>query len=465
MVDYDIGSIWMIIKGEHTNAEVKLPEEHIEESLIEEMQEQVDNEAFQNPIKYMPDCHGGLGPHAIVGFSMKLGDRIIPNSVGGDIGCGMTAMELEGVEADFDDIDDLRTINEEVRKRVPMGTGLVNDRSEEDFSELYPWPHANIGLQMMFKMLPDEHIEGYSYEESRYNMDYFEDLCDRVGISEKYAKDSLGSLGGGNHFVEVAESENDGSIWVVVHSGSRNLGQKVCSYHQDDATFRRSRVRRWEMDDELKEYVMSDGSPFWERIKEDYSGEMIAEIGDRIDSYSPDPNRNTKLDYLEGREMFPYLRDMIFAQTYASQNRRLMAREVVNTLNAEITDVINSPHNYIDTHSGMIHKGSTRALSQEEFIIPMNMEDGTLLCRGKGNPEWNQSAPHGAGRLGSRGWARDEFDADEARKRMYENGTYSTNVPTDECPGAYKDTELIEREIEPTAEVVDKLTPRINFKA
>jgi tRNA-splicing ligase RtcB len=163
--------------------------------------------------------------------------------------------------------------------------------------------------------------------------------------------------------------------------------------------------------------------------------------------------------------MFDYLRDMIFTQHYASHNRKMMVEEVAETLNAQMTEYINSPHNYIDFDSGMIRKGSTRAITGERFVIPMNMEDGTLVCRGKGNPEWNQSAPHGAGRLGSRGWAHEQFDADEARQRMYENGTYSANVPGDEVPEAYKETQLIEREIEPTAEVIDRLVPKMNFKS
>jgi RNA-splicing ligase RtcB len=143
----------------------------------------------------------------------------------------------------------------------------------------------------------------------------------------------------------------------------------------------------------------------------------------------------------------------------------LMLEEVVDTLNAEIFDTINSPHNYVDFEDGVIRKGSTRAQKNENFVIPMNMEDGTLVCRGKGNPEWNYSAPHGAGRLGSRGWAHDEFDADEVRQRMYDNGTYSTNVPTDEVPEAYKETQLIEEQITPTAVIFDRIIPKINFKA
>lgn len=452
----------MEIKGEHTTADVKLPDGEIEDSLKGEMKEMVDHEAFTNPVKFMPDTHGGLGPHAIVGFSMEMGDRIIPNTVGGDIGCGMTAFKLRGVDVDFDDIDDLRAVNEKVRERVPMGTGRVNDRSDEDFEYLYRWSKANETMLKMFDFL---HGDLDSFEAHKFDVEYFEDLCRRVGISEKYAKDSLGSLGSGNHFIEVSASL-DGSVWVVVHSGSRNLGQKVCSFHQERATeLRNEDDGLEEMDPQEREYAMSDGSPNWEKIKRAFDGEKIGELGNAIAEYGTDYDRNAKLDYLEGVEKFGYLKDMVFTQQYASDNRYLMAREVAKTLNASVVDVINSPHNYVDFHDGVIRKGSTRAQENETFVVPLNMEDGTLVCRGKGNADWNYSAPHGAGRLGSRGWAHDQFDADETRKRMYDNGTYSSNVPTDEVPEAYKETELIEGQIEPTADVVDRLVPRMNFKS
>lgn len=455
----------MEIKGEHTTADVKLPENEIEESLEGEIQEMVDHEAFQNPVKFMPDCHGGLGPQAIVGFSMELTDRVVPNTIGGDIGCGMTAVKIEGVDVDFDEIDDLREINESVREAVPMGTGRVNDH-DEDFERLYPWGVANCTLVGLMDFQEHTRTSKSSFEDERFDMEYFEGLCESVGISEEYAKNSLGSLGGGNHFIEVSRSDNDGDLWIIVHSGSRNLGQKVKAYHQDRATELRDGDVEWdEMTAMQRTYANDDGSPNWEMIRKTFSGESIQKVAEGIEALNPDDNRNKDLDHLEGEEMFQYLKDMAFAQEYASENRRLMAQEVAKTLNASITETINSPHNYVDFWDGVIRKGSTRALDGKRFVIPMNMEDGTLLCRGKGNPEWNNSAPHGAGRLGSRGWAHSQFDNDEVRQRMYDNGTYSTNVPTDEVPEAYKDTELIEEQIKPTAEIVDRLVPVMNFKA
>ena len=453
------------IDGEYTTAEVKIPKEHVEKSLQEEIQEQVDNKAFQNRIVYMPDCHGGLGPQAIVGFSMPLGNRIIPNSVGGDIGCGMTAVRIDDVDVDFDDIDDLRDINSQTRSNIPMGTGRVNDHDEE-FEELYPWSHANNTLKKLHNFLSSEQVGEHDYTEEKFDIEYFEDLCEKVGISEKYAKDSLASLGSGNHFIEISESQDNGSLWIVAHSGSRNLGQQVASFHQEKAIEKRESEVDWEaMSEEQKAYANADGSPNWKQIRQDFNGNEIEELGNEIESFSPNNNRNTDLDYLEGEEMYNYLRDMIFTQEYATHNRKMMAEYLADILGSTIREYINSPHNYVDFEDGIIRKGSTRSGEGEKFVVPMNMEDGTLLCRGKGNPDWHNSAPHGSGRLGSRGWARSEFDADEVRKRMYENGTYSAHVPGDEVPEAYKKTELIEKQIKPTAEVLDRLVPQMNFKA
>ena len=422
----------------------------------------VDHEAFQNPVKFMPDCHGGLGPACIVGFSMPLTDRVIPKTVGGDIGCGMTAARLDGVDLDFEDIDTLRDVNSEVRDRIPMGTGRVHKEPQVDLEWSFPWWKTNEKLLYFY----DAMDFGYeSRDEGMFRPSYFENMCERVGIDLDYAIRSLGSLGSGNHFIELAESELTGDLWVVVHSGSRNLGQKVASYWQEKATEHRDNDVKWsEMGERLKHYANSDGSPDWEKIKLYNDGEEIERIGEEIKSYSPDSNRNTNLDYLEGREAYGYYYDMMLAQTYASFNRLLMVQEVAQTLDASINKFLNSPHNYVDFEDMVIRKGSTRAQRDELFAIPMNMEDGTLLCRGRGNPEYNYSAPHGAGRLGSRGWARREFDADETRKRMYENGTYSARVPGDEVPAAYKPPELIEEHITPTAEVVDRLRPVMNFK-
>lgn len=450
----------MDIEGNHTTADVKLPPEEVSESLRAEMQEMVNHEAFRNPVKFMPDTHGGLGPQAIVGFSMPLGDRVVPNTVGGDIGCGMTAVELADIDLDepnFSQLDDV------IRTAVPMGFGEVHDTPKYEFEQCYPWEDANEKLRHLFEYLE---ISNREFDEETFDGAYFQQLCRRVGIDQGYAERSFGTLGSGNHFVEVAESERDGSTWIVVHSGSRNLGQKVAAYWQDRATeFRDGDVKWEEMTDEQTEHALPDGSPDWEKIRENYDGDDIRVLGESIKQFAPDTDRNKDLDYLDGEEMYGYLRDMIFAQEYAAANRYYMTRAVADCLDAVIREVINSPHNYVDFEDGVIRKGSTRALENETFVVPMNMKDGTLVCRGKGNPDWNRSAPHGAGRLGGRRWAKEQFDADSVHEELKDNGIYTTNVPGDEVPQAYKATDLIEQQIQPTAEIIDRLTPAMNFKA
>ncbi|QIR31210.1 tRNA splicing ligase [Halorubrum virus Serpecor1] len=453
----------MIVEGNSTTAEVHLPEEEVEDGLRDEIQEMVDHEAFQNPVKFMPDCHGGLGPACIVGFSMPLTDRVIPKTVGGDIGCGMTAARLDVSTADHpSDIDDFREVNKEVRDRIPMGTGRAHKEPPVELEWSFPWWKVNEKLLYFYDAMDFDYE---NRDEGMFRPDYFEKMCKRVGISKRYALRSLGTLGSGNHFIEIAESELSGDLWVVVHSGSRNLGQKVAAYWQAKATEHRDADVKWgEMGERLKHYTNRDGSPDWEKIRLYNDGEEIERIGSEIESYSPDADRNKDLDYLEGREAYGYYYDMMLAQTYASFNRLLMIQEVAETLDASINKFLDSPHNYVDFEDMVIRKGSTRAQDGELFAIPMNMEDGTLLCQGRGNPDYNYSAPHGAGRLGSRGWAHEQFDADATRKRMYDNGTYSAVVPGDEVPEAYKPMELIEENLEPTARVVDRLKPVMNFK-
>lgn len=452
----------MIIEGEHATAEVKLPESAVDDDLRAEIQAQVNAPAFRNDVTYMPDCHGGIGPHAIVGFSMPLGDRVVPNTVGGDIGCGMTAARLGAVSRDLEDDAVRRAADRDVREAVPMGFGTVRESFHREFDADFPWDEADEKLRRLF----DRRAAcREALDHDRYDAAYFEELCRRVGVSNEYVERSLGTLGSGNHFVEVSRSEQTGEYWVVVHSGSRNLGQQVKGYWQETATVYLDGEAKYDrLPTDLKPYCREDGTVLPEKIRADFEGKAIERTFDELKSVQPNTDRNKNLDYLEGSEMFGYLRDMIFTQTYATFNRRLIVEGVAECLDAEILERTDSPHNYVDFEDGVVRKGSTRAGDDERLVIPMNMKDGSLLCVGKGNDEWNESAPHGAGRLGSRGWAREAFDADEVKAELQSAGIYSSHVPGDEVPDAYKSTELIETQIEPTAEIVDRLEPVMNFK-
>lgn len=430
------------ITGEYTSARVFLEESELEETAREQIGTLVNHAAFRNPVRVMSDAHWGKG--SVIGFTMPLGDRVVPNTIGVDIGCGLTAAKLGS---------DLSPAGEEldrqVRRRVPMGS---NVRSNSEYEmDRFPWEQTTetaAGFQESY---------GRSFDSfTGYDMAYFEDLCHRAGIGTKRAIDSIGTLGGGNHFIEFNRSLTTGDYWVVVHSGSRGLGYNTATYWQERATECMDQREGPDVEAEIQ------------RIREEYEGKEIErridELNDRASERSPD--RNETLDYLEGEEANGYFIDMIFAQQYASENRREMIRNITDILAVDPDEVIESVHNYIDFRDLVIRKGATRAYDGERIIIPFNMRDGTLICEGKSNPDWNFSAPHGAGRVMSRRAAFRDLDLDEFREQL--SGVFSTSVnkdTLDEAPGAYKDHTLIERAIEPTAEIVDRLDVVHNLKA
>ncbi|WP_330630712.1 RtcB family protein [Halocatena halophila] len=287
--------------------------------------------------------------------------------------------------------------------------------------------------------------------------EYYNNLLDRVGYDEKRANQSLGTLGGGNHFIEVAQSETTGDYWLVVHSGSRGLGLSIAQYWQNRATDIMDEKAAVEID--------------YEAIRENFDGEDIKHEINRRKVEGPDQDRNTDLDYLEGEEMDGYLADMVFAQWYAMKNRKMILDSISTELDTFEEGVIgksiiSSTHNYIDFDDMVIRKGAIQAHENQKAVIPFNMRDGTLLVEGKGNPDWNNSAPHGAGRIMSRTRAFNELSAGEFAREM--DGIFSTSVgkeTLDESPMAYKSTEVIEEAIEPTATIVDRLKPVLNCKA
>lgn len=426
------------IEGEHTTARVFLEADQLGEAAHEQLQTLVDHPAFRNSVRVMSDAHWGKG--SVIGFTMALGDRVVPNTIGVDIGCGLFAVNvgsdisLSGTELD-----------EAIRSRVPMGSS-VRSNSEYSITE-FPWDRATETVERF------EQRYGREIEFDGYDTEYFTDLCRRVGVSEKRAINSIGTLGGGNHFIEFGRSEWTDDLWLVVHSGSRGLGYNTANYWQERATEHMD-TRGVDVEAEI------------ERIREEYDGEEIGRRIDELNKRLTDRDRNETLDYLEGEEAHGYFIDMIFAQQYASENRREMAREICSLLGTEPNDEIESVHNYIDFRDLVIRKGATRAYEDERIIIPFNMRDGTLICEGKSNPEWNFSAPHGAGRVMSRRKAFRELDLDTFREQMSDIFSTSVNGETlDEAPQAYKNAALIEQAIEPTARIVDRLEVVHNIKA
>lgn len=459
------------IDGESTNAEVMLPESELEEGVVDQIQEMIDHEAFTEDVAIMPDTHVGSG--AVIGFTMPLGDRVVPNTIGVDIGCGMYAVNFGNVEYDA---DTLRQWDEEIRDKVPMGFNVRQDGAYHLGND-FPWAKAT------------EKLEKFSDERNMvvrdgYDLDYFKDLCKRITWdedkseeeNEKAWKDmqtrainSVGSLGGGNHFIELGHSEKT-DLWAIIHSGSRKLGLKIAQHHQERAVELRSAemFQKDVLPEGYREYANAKLEPHAEKIRNDFEGKDIGQVFDIISQARQEAveNFDDDLAYLEGEEANQYFVDMIFAQMYASQSRKFMMSQVAEVVGAIPKSPIESVHNFIDFEDVTIRKGATRASEGEVAVVPFNMKDGTLLVEGKGNEDWNNSAPHGAGRVMSRTQAYEDLSVDDFEEEMDDVVSSSVTEETlDEAPGAYKSADLIEEAITPTAEVVDQIRPVLNLKA
>lgn len=340
-------------------------------------------------IRMMPDMHAAEG--CTVGTSMTLTGKANPAWVGGDIGCGMQVYRLEERTMDFARLD------EAIRSAIPSGAAV--------------FPTENKAV----RALPLQALTCYPY--LRHNTV----VC------------SLGTLGGGNHFIEV-DKDIDGALYLVIHSGSRRLGRDVATYWQNEAFCLRNGF-------DPKDLA---------RRKIDVSAAKIRK----------------QSCWLENEELDGYLKDMEIAVGYACRNRELMGESIISALNLHPVESFATIHNYIDVRHQILRKGAVSAQAGEMLIIPINMRDGSLLCRGKGEAEWNYTAPHGAGRMMTRSEAKSTITLEEYRAAM--EGIYTTSVcesTIDESPMAYRGIEEIIDEIDPTAEVVQLLTPVYNFKA
>jgi RNA-splicing ligase RtcB len=433
-----------------------LPESELEEGVVEQIQTMIDHEAFKNDVAIMPDTHVGSG--AVIGFTMPLGDRVVPNTIGVDIGCGMYAASFGAVNFDQ---ETLQQWDEEIREKVPMGFEVYDD-TDYHVGEDFPWEKAT------------EKLERFSDErnflvQGDYDLNYFKNLCDRVGYDMTRAIDSVGTLGGGNHFIELGYSSTTG-LWAIIHSGSRGLGLNVAQHHQKRATELRSaeKFQKDNLPDGYQKYATENLKPKAEKIRENFDGKEIGQVFDIISHARQEATEafDDDLAYLEGEEAHQYYVDMIFAQMYASESRKMMMQKVADVVDHIPRSPIESVHNFIDFEDMTIRKGATRASEDELAVVPFNMRDGTLLIKGKGNDDWNQSAPHGAGRVMSRSQAFDELSVENFEETMSDVESSSVNGETlDEAPMAYKSADLIEAAITPTAEVVDQIRPVLNLKA
>jgi len=432
--------------GKYTKAKIMI--DNVDETTLSQIVSFLNNPAFTNPVAIMPDCHAGKG--AVIGFTMPLTTKLVPNVVGVDIGCGVYARKLP-----IRDIKNLEQLDISIRAKVPFGYEIHENpiiNMEKDF----PWEEVRKIARTFwskFNKTFSTNVEPISYD-----YDWFISKCEIIGIDAGRAVNSLGTVGGGNHFIEVGR-DSTGSLWLTIHSGSRNFGKKICEYWQGTP------IRKM---NEKKQEKFKAGL---EEIKRTHTTKaqrkLIPEAIKQLRAYLEMDNKVAKgLEYLEGEDAYGYLHDMIFTTVYAKENRRLIGKivsENVMGLHDPQPYEIESVHNYIDFSDFIIRKGAISAYTKF-ILIPLNMEDGTLICKGLANQEWNYSAPHGAGRMLSRNKAKELVDVEKAAERMRAAGIFASSIPADETKNAYKDSNIIKEAIAPTAEIVDVIKPIINLK-
>ena len=434
------------IKGKYGKALITI--DQLEDTALKQIYNMVNHPAFTEHIAIQADAHAGSG--CVVGFTMPLSDKIVPNIVGVDLSCGVLCVNIgKDIPMKLDRLDTL------IKRNIPMGT-KTHTKSIIDFNKDYKWSEAN-EMANKFVVKYNEKF-GTKFESVNFNYDYFLNLLKRVDSNDK-AVESIGTLGGGNHFISIELSEINKDAWILVHSGSRNLGKRVCEYHQDMAKKALDSKRNIELNSKIKEIV--DNTKDSSKI-----GILIDKAKKDLGLLLSDVNING-LEYLEGQDAVNYFMDMIFMHFYSDLNRWTMMNVILDILKIrEIKDVIHSVHNYIDFKDMIIRKGAISAHENEKVIVPLNMRDGSLICVGKSNELFNYSSPHGAGRVMSRGEANRKIDLDKFKRSM--EGIYSSSVckdTLDESPFAYKKADMIESAIEPTATILDRIKPVLNIKS
>ncbi len=435
-------------KGKYTT--VCVMTDCTDENLQKQIYDTVNHPAFTNSIKIMPDCHVGKG--AVIGFTMELGDKVIPNVIGVDINCSVLSFMIDKIVRNNERIYDVcGSIDRVVRNSIPFGTN-VHTKYKYNMDR-FPWKEATEQARLFTLAFNKKYNTKFS--PPVYNMDWFRRKCEMTGSDIKRVIRSLGTLGSGNHFIEFGVSEKTEDNWVSIHSGSRKFGLDIAVFWQKLAVKNYTEKKQGSMGESL------------EQIKSKYPKE---EWHKRIlDAKEQHKFVSKGLEYLEGKDMFGYLTDMVFAQAYAHENRQVIKKLILKCLGQEAGDTaIESPHNYVNFNDFIIRKGAVSAHKDEMMVIPFNMEDGLLICKGKGNSDWNYSAPHGAGRVSSRKdakkKAKKEDSVQKTKERMEAKGIFASKLPADELRESYKDAKVIEDVIEPTAEIVDRIKPILSMK-
>ena len=383
----------------------------VEEEAIEQIRRMCDYAiAEDSKIRIMPDVHAGKG--CTIGTTMTITDKVVPNVVGVDIGCGMYTVNLGKDDVDFEKLD-------EAAHFIPSGREVWEGRQERfDLTDLH---------------------------------------CYRELKDAKRLARSLGTLGGGNHFIEIDEA-TDGTKYLIIHSGSRNLGKQVAELYQKLAINLNRGYGEYlkKMDEIISSYK--------EQGRRSEIQSALKQLQWQV--YESPVSIPEDLCYLEGKYLEDYLHDVDICQVFARRSREKMAEIILERTRMNGCDAFHTIHNYIDTDEMILRKGAIAAYKGERVLIPINMKDGSILAIGKGNPEWNYSSPHGAGRIMSRTKAKNELNLDEYKQAMKGIYTTSANENTlDEAPMAYKSQESIIDVIRESVDIIDVMKPIYNFKA
>lgn len=383
----------------------------VEESALAQIRILCDQEFTKDSrICIMPDVHAGAG--CTIGTTMTIRDAVVPNLVGVDIGCGMETIRVKNTHLELEKLDKL------IYEKIPSGYDI--------------------------RKTPHQLNEEIDLGQLRCHKE--------AGLDLRRATLSLGTLGGGNHFIEVDKDE-EGGFYLVVHSGSRHLGLEVAGYYQEQAW--------WELNGNAKADQKALIAAYRAEGREKEIQRALKKMKNQVRTKIP-----KALAYCSGSLMEDYIHDMKLVQRYAMLNRKAIMDILIRGMKLKVKEEFTTIHNYIDTEAMILRKGAVSARKGEKLLIPINMRDGSLICVGKGNEEWNYSAPHGAGRLMSRSQAKKTWTVSEFKKQM--KGIYTTSVNAgtlDECPMAYKGMEDIVRNIGPTADIVRVIRPVYNYKA
>lgn len=436
------------LKGKYGSAKIMIDD--VEQECVNQLMNMLSHPAFTESVRIMPDTHAGKG--SVVGFTMPLTTKVIPNVVGVDIGCGMLSFKVEKIP------DTPQNIDREIKRSIPTGTHTHEESmlSSEDWKDLFC---TSTMVSEQFTMAYNKKF-GTNHLPVKYDMNWFNNKIKQIQLKPERAINSIGTLGGGNHFIEIGES-NVGGYWVTIHSGSRKFGENICKHHQLIA----KKALETKRNTELAIGINAITSKY----RYDQS-QIQTEINVLKQKLGLNFDVDVKgLEFLEGNLAMDYFFDMIFAQQYARLNRLIIGKIIMNSVfkNQTHSGIIDSVHNYIDFNDLIIRKGAISSYSGTRSIIPFNMEDGLLIVDGKSNPDWNYSAPHGAGRLMSRTKAKEVLSLEEMKTGMKLAGVFSSSLnknTIDEAKGAYKPAEIIEMAIEPTATIIERVKPIINIK-